>query len=63
MVDKSIKDKKGNDLMPALKEYVTKNGYLAPPGRCFKDQAGNETFLKAKDVSKVRPRNSYQIHI
>lgn len=50
----SIKDKEGNDLMPQLKEYVKKNGYVTE-----KDRAGEaswcETFAKVKDVFALDP--------
>lgn len=49
----SIQDKKGNDLMPALKEYVKENGYL-PPGVDV-EESWKQTFLKVKDVQKLDP--------
>jgi maltose-6'-phosphate glucosidase len=49
----SIQDKKGNDLMPALKEYVKENGYL-PPGVNV-EESWKQTFLKVKDVQKLDP--------
>ena len=47
-----IRDTKGNDLMPKLKEHVKKHGYV--PGAKVEGQhveaSWNDTFAKAKDV-------------
>lgn len=53
---KSIKNKAGNDLMPALKEHVAKYGYVVPKGNNQHTEASwNDTFAKAKDVFLVEP--------
>lgn len=53
---KSIKNKAGNDLMPALKEHVAKYGYVVPKGDNQHTEASwNDTFAKAKDVFLVEP--------
>lgn len=53
---KSIKDKAGNDLIPALKEHVAKYGYVVPKGDNQHTEASwNDTFAKAKDVFLVEP--------
>ncbi|REJ28544.1 MAG: 6-phospho-alpha-glucosidase [Caldibacillus debilis] len=51
----SIKDKKGNDLMPKLKEYVAKNGYLPPNHEDQFEESWKETYRKAKDVYALDP--------
>ncbi|WP_123054552.1 6-phospho-alpha-glucosidase [Clostridium sp. JN-1] len=50
----SIKDKAGNDLMPKLKEYVSKNGYVTEADKSG-EKSWYETFAKAKDVYAVDP--------
>lgn len=53
---KSIKDKAGNDLMPALKKHVAKYGYVEKKGdNQHTDASWNDTFAKAKDVFAVDP--------
>ncbi|MBC2854618.1 MULTISPECIES: 6-phospho-alpha-glucosidase [Cetobacterium] len=53
---KSIKDKAGNDLMPALKEHVAKYGYVEKKGDSqHTDASWCDTFAKAKDVFAVDP--------
>ncbi|UZD27676.1 6-phospho-alpha-glucosidase (plasmid) [Lacticaseibacillus paracasei] len=51
-----IRDKTGKDLMPALKEYVAKNGYYVG-GDYDKnlEKSWEETFRKAADVYKLDP--------
>lgn len=51
-----IRDKEGNDLMPSLKEHVSKYGYVAEKGDTqHTDASWNDTFAKAKDVFAVDP--------
>lgn len=53
---KSIKDKAGNDLIPALKEHVAKYGYVEKKGDSqHTDASWCDTFAKAKDVFAVDP--------
>lgn len=53
---KSIKDKAGNDLMPALKEHVAKYGYVEKKGDSqHTDASWCDTFAKVKDVFAVDP--------
>lgn len=53
---KSIKDMQGNDLMPRLKEHVSKYGYVVPKGDNQHTEASwNDTFAKAKDVYAIDP--------
>lgn len=53
---KSIKDKAGNDLMPALKEHVARYGYVEKKGdNQHTDASWCDTFAKAKDVFAVDP--------
>lgn len=53
---KSIKDKAGNDLMPALKEHIAKYGYVEKKGDSqHTDASWCDTFAKAKDVFAVDP--------
>lgn len=52
-----VRDKEGNDLMPKLKEYIGKYGYL-PPGevdRQHMDPSWIETHKKAKDILATDP--------
>ncbi|MGL5380104.1 6-phospho-alpha-glucosidase [Clostridium sp.] len=52
----SITDKEGNDLMPKIKEHVSKYGYCVDiEGQQHGDASWNDTFLKARDVYKVDP--------
>lgn len=51
-----IKDKEGNDLMPALKEHVRENGYDSEKeGMRHPDPSWRDTFRKAKDVYATDP--------
>lgn len=51
-----VKDKEGNDLMPALKEYVRENGYdINIEEDQHADQSWHETFKKVRDVYAVDP--------
>ncbi len=45
-----IRDKEGNDLMPALREKVEKVGYNIPIEGENTEASWNDTFTKAKDV-------------
>ncbi len=52
----AVKDKEGNDLMPALKEYVKENGYdINIEEDQHADQSWHETFKKVRDVYAVDP--------
>ncbi len=56
----SIKDKKGNDLMPKIMEYVAKYGYATPSDlEKAKAKEGKDswmdTFKKAKDIYALAP--------
>ena len=51
-----IRDKEGNDLMPALKEKVAKVGYNVPIEGENTEASWNDTFTKAKDVFAVDPK-------
>lgn len=49
-----VRDKEGNDLMPQLKEHVSKFGYVAVKGDSqHTDASWNDTFSKAKDVYAI----------
>ena len=51
-----VKDKKGQDLMPKLKEYVKENGYdINIETDQHADQSWHETFRKVRDVYAVDP--------
>ena len=50
-----LRDKEGNDLMPALKEKVAKVGYNVPIEGENTEASWNDTFTKAKDVFAVDP--------
>ncbi|WP_251861131.1 6-phospho-alpha-glucosidase [Clostridium sp. Marseille-Q2269] len=51
-----IRDKEGNDLMPKIKEHVSKQGYVVSKGDTQHTEASwNDTFAKAKDVYAVDP--------
>ena len=50
-----IRDKEGNDLMPALKEKVAKVGYNVPIEGENTEASWNDTFTKAKDVFAIDP--------
>ena len=50
-----IRDKEGNDLMPALKEKVAKVGYNVPIEGENTEASWNDTFTKEKDVFAIDP--------
>ncbi|VBB05436.1 Hypothetical protein LUCI_0645 [Lucifera butyrica] len=51
-----IRDRKGHDLMPKLKEHVAKYGYVVnPEAHRETEQSWNDTFAKVKDVYAVDP--------
>ena len=58
-----VRDQDGNDLMPALKEYVKQNGYdVDIDSDQHMDESWHETFRKVRDVYAVDPDtlpNSY----
>lgn len=58
-----VHDKDGNDLMPALKEYVKENGYdIDIDSDQHMDESWHETFRKVRDIYAVDPDtlpNSY----
>lgn len=51
----SIEDLQGNDLMPKLREYVAKYGYVPPSNDPHTEASWNDTFAKAKDVQALDP--------
>ena len=52
----SVTDKIGNDLMPKIKEHVSKYGYnVQIEENQHMDASWNDTFAKAKDVLEVDP--------
>ncbi|MEG0080252.1 MAG: 6-phospho-alpha-glucosidase, partial [Enterococcus sp.] len=52
----SITDRKGNDLMPRLREYVLKNGYnIVMEEHQHVEASWNDTFTKARDILAVDP--------
>jgi maltose-6'-phosphate glucosidase len=52
-----IRDKDGNDLMPAIKEYTAKHGYMSPEmkDRTDMDASWRRTFEVVKDVAAIEP--------
>ena len=50
-----IRDKEGNDLMPALREKVAKIGYNVEIEGENTEASWNDTFTKAKDVFAIDP--------
>ena len=50
-----IRDKKGNDLMPALREKVAKIGYNVEIEGENTEASWNDTFTKARDVFAIDP--------
>ncbi|AJA47960.1 maltose-6'-phosphate glucosidase MalH [Clostridium pasteurianum DSM 525 = ATCC 6013] len=51
-----VRDKAGNDLMPKLKEHISKYGYVVDKGDSQHTEASwTDTFAKAKDVYAVDP--------
>jgi maltose-6'-phosphate glucosidase len=52
----SVKDKEGNDLMPKIKDHVSKYGYNGAPGEHQNPEASwGDTFTKARDVWAIDP--------
>ncbi|MDR8449438.1 6-phospho-alpha-glucosidase, partial [Acinetobacter baumannii] len=45
-----------NDLMPKLREYVAKYGYVPPSNDPHTEASWNDTFAKAKDVQALDPQ-------
>ncbi|WP_210486587.1 6-phospho-alpha-glucosidase [Pantoea ananatis] len=52
----AVEDLKGNDLMPQLREYVAKYGYVPPSGSSSVESSWKDTFLKARDVQALDPQ-------
>ncbi|NBJ71685.1 MULTISPECIES: 6-phospho-alpha-glucosidase [Clostridia] len=51
-----IRDKQGNDLMPKIREHVSKHGYVTvDESKQHSDASWNSTFAKAKDVQALDP--------
>ncbi|RFA35934.1 6-phospho-alpha-glucosidase [Virgibacillus dokdonensis] len=51
-----IRDKEGNDLMPKIREHVSKHGYVTvDESKQHSDASWNSTFAKAKDVQALDP--------
>lgn len=46
----SIEDLQGNDLMPQLRQYVSKHGYVPPLQDTHTEASWNDTYAKARDV-------------
>lgn len=52
----SVTDKEGNDLMPKLKEHISKHGYNVNIQMYqHNDASWNDTFMKAKDLHAIDP--------
>ncbi len=52
----SVKDKEGNDLMPRLKEHISRLGYAVDTDDFqHKDASWKETYTKAKDIYALDP--------
>ena len=53
----SVKDTRGNDLMPQLKEFISKHGYITKKEveSQHMDASWQETHLKARDILAVDP--------
>lgn len=51
----AVEDLDGNDLMPRLREYVARHGYVPPVGDTHTEASWNDTFAKAKDVQALDP--------
>jgi len=52
----SVTDKEGNDLMPKLKEHISKHGYNVNIQMYqHNDASWNDTFMKAKDLYAIDP--------
>ena len=54
----SVRDKQGNDLMPKLRDYVSKNGYLnqVEVDTQHTEPSWQETHKKAKDLIALDPK-------
>lgn len=51
-----IRDKQGNDLMPKIKAYVAKHGYVVDSSEHSTTEASwNDTYAKAKDTFAIDP--------
>lgn len=52
-----IRDTEGNDLMPKIREHVSKQGYIIPQNDLHQhvEVSWNDTFVKAKDVYAIDP--------
>ncbi|CAM7471129.1 Maltose-6'-phosphate glucosidase [Escherichia coli] len=51
----SIEDLQGNDLMPQLRQYVSKHGYVSPQQDTHTEASWNDTYAKARDVQALAP--------
>ncbi|WP_337262799.1 MULTISPECIES: 6-phospho-alpha-glucosidase [unclassified Serratia (in: enterobacteria)] len=51
----AVEDLAGNDLMPKIREYVAKFGYVPPSDKQATEASWNDTFAKAKDVWALDP--------
>ncbi|ONG21221.1 6-phospho-alpha-glucosidase [Escherichia coli] len=51
----SIEDLQGNDLMPQLRQYVSKHGYVPPQQDTHTEASWNDTYAKARDVQALDP--------
>lgn len=52
-----IRDKAGNDLLPQIREHVSKSGYVIEDQSTQHNEASwNSTFAKAKDVQALDPK-------
>lgn len=51
----SIEDLQGNDLMPQLRQYVSKHGYVPPQQDTHTEASWNDTYAKARDVQALAP--------
>ncbi|KEM59313.1 Maltose-6'-phosphate glucosidase [Escherichia coli] len=51
----SIEDLQGNDLMPQLRQYVSKHGYVPPQQDTHTEASWNDTYAKARDVLALDP--------
>ncbi|WP_232334317.1 6-phospho-alpha-glucosidase [Oceanobacillus sp. AG] len=51
-----IRDKEGNDLLPEIREHVSKHGYVTTDkSKQHSEASWNSTFAKAKDVQALDP--------
>lgn len=51
-----IRDKQGNDLLPQIRDHVSKYGYVPSEDNLPREEASwNSTFAKAKDVQALDP--------